>query len=68
MSSKPLHRFVQKQPRSLGIVILMFGCAEVLMGIVLASDSMNSSFKLYIPFWQGSLVSMKTHNPNLKFG
>ncbi|XP_047209780.1 membrane-spanning 4-domains subfamily A member 4D-like [Girardinichthys multiradiatus] len=55
MSSKPLHRFVQKQPRSLGIVILMFGCAEVLMGIVLASDRMKSSFMLYIPFWQGSL-------------
>ncbi|MED6273539.1 hypothetical protein CHARACLAT_007453 [Characodon lateralis] len=58
MSSKPLHRFVQKQPRSLGIVILVFGCAEVLMGIVLASDSMKSSFNLYIPFWQGSLSTV----------
>lgn len=56
MNSKPLHRFVQKEPRSLGIVIMIFGCAEVLMGFQLAqvSDRM-SSHGIYIPFWQGAL-------------
>ncbi|KAM4586950.1 uncharacterized protein V3H82_005690 [Fundulus diaphanus] len=58
MSSKPLHRFVQKQPRTLGIVVLIFGCAEVMMGFVLAFDSSDypiNSFKVYVPLWQGIL-------------
>ncbi|XP_041653372.1 membrane-spanning 4-domains subfamily A member 4D-like [Cheilinus undulatus] len=53
--NKPLHRFVQKEPRSLGIVILIFGCAEILMGFHLASEDLTNSFKIYIPFWQGIL-------------
>uniref|UniRef100_G3Q1M4 Uncharacterized protein n=1 Tax=Gasterosteus aculeatus aculeatus TaxID=481459 RepID=G3Q1M4_GASAC len=55
MSSKPLHRFVQREPRSLGIVILIFGCAEVLMGFVLAGQSESLSDRIYITFWQGAL-------------
>uniref|UniRef100_A0A3P8TGP2 Uncharacterized protein n=1 Tax=Amphiprion percula TaxID=161767 RepID=A0A3P8TGP2_AMPPE len=55
MSSKPLHRFVQKEPRSLGIVILMFGCAELLMGFQLSGETMRTSYGIYIPFWQGAL-------------
>ncbi|XP_043984039.1 membrane-spanning 4-domains subfamily A member 4D-like [Gambusia affinis] len=55
LSSKPLHRFVQKQPRSFGIVILMFGCAEVVMGCAMANNDMETSFIIYIPFWQGTL-------------
>ncbi|XP_068570771.1 membrane-spanning 4-domains subfamily A member 15-like [Cebidichthys violaceus] len=55
MSSKPLHRFIQKEPRSLGIVILIFGCAEILMGFVLAQEKAHTSYKFYIPFWQGAL-------------
>ncbi|XP_037635590.1 uncharacterized protein LOC119494047 [Sebastes umbrosus] len=56
-TSKPLHRFVQREPKSLGIVLLMFGCAEVLMGFVLAqgSDQIRTSIAIYIPFWQGAL-------------
>lgn len=54
MSPKPLHRFVQKEPRTLGIVILMFGCAEVLMGFQLAGET-ETSLEIYIPFWQGAL-------------
>ncbi|PWA23607.1 hypothetical protein CCH79_00006072 [Gambusia affinis] len=57
LSSKPLHRFVQKQPRSFGIVILMFGCAEVVMGCAMANNDMETSFRIYIPFWQGTLVT-----------
>ncbi|TDH07720.1 hypothetical protein EPR50_G00108460 [Perca flavescens] len=55
MSSKPLHRFIQKEPRSLGIVILIFGCAELLMGFQLSKENEHTSFAIYIPFWQGVL-------------
>ncbi|XP_007548329.1 membrane-spanning 4-domains subfamily A member 4D-like [Poecilia formosa] len=56
LSSKPLHRFVRKQPRSFGIVILMFGCAEVVMGFVMVGNDLGTSLRiLYIPFWQGTL-------------
>ncbi|KAL3972951.1 guanylate cyclase activator 1 [Sarotherodon galilaeus] len=55
MSSKPLHRFVRKEPRSLGIVILMFGCAELLVGFQFSSEDFKISPELYIPFWQGAL-------------
>eukprot|EP00064_Thunnus_orientalis_P014288 superscaffoldBa00002464_g14330 len=58
MSSKPLHRFVQREPRSLGIVILICGCAELLMGFQLASESVQTSCEIYIPFWQGFLVTV----------
>ncbi|KAM8910880.1 B-lymphocyte antigen CD20-like [Spinachia spinachia] len=54
-SSKPLHRFIQREPRSLGIVILIFGCAEVLMGFVMAGQRELASHRIYIPFWQGAL-------------
>lgn len=93
MSNKPLHRFVQREPRSLGvtrhisqvvnkqlytstaikcdaavdtdihpssspsqIVILIFGCAELLMGFQLAGQTKESSNEICIPFWQGALV------------
>ncbi|XP_075959753.1 uncharacterized protein LOC142962949 [Anarhichas minor] len=55
MSSKPLHRFIQKEPKSLGIVILIFGCAEILMGFVLSQEGHDTSYQIYIPFWQGAL-------------
>ncbi|KAM6952238.1 B-lymphocyte antigen CD20-like [Lycodopsis pacificus] len=55
MSSKPLHRFIQKEPKTLGIVILIFGCAEILMGFVLSHEGDDTSYSIYIPFWQGAL-------------
>ncbi|XP_070693240.1 uncharacterized protein [Pempheris klunzingeri] len=55
MSSKPLHRFLRKEPRSLGIVLIIFGCAEVLMGFHLTSENLTTSTAIYIPFWQGIL-------------
>ncbi|XP_056143686.1 membrane-spanning 4-domains subfamily A member 15 isoform X2 [Lampris incognitus] len=54
-SSKPLHRFVKGEPRCVGIVILFFGCAEVLMGFVLARVEYETSNYIYVPFWQGAL-------------
>ncbi|CAI5652057.1 unnamed protein product [Oreochromis niloticus] len=47
MSSKPLHHFVQKEPRCLGIVSLMFGCAELLMGFQLFGQELMTSTELY---------------------
>ncbi|XP_034545234.1 membrane-spanning 4-domains subfamily A member 4D-like [Notolabrus celidotus] len=55
MSSKPLHRFVSKQPRALGVVIVIFGCAELLVGFQLSSEVIRNSSMIYIPFWQGAL-------------
>ncbi|XP_035017795.2 uncharacterized protein LOC118112536 isoform X2 [Hippoglossus stenolepis] len=55
MTSKPLHRFIRKEPKALGIVILIFGCAEILMGFHLTSESVHTSGSFYIPFWQGIL-------------
>ncbi|XP_057706934.1 uncharacterized protein LOC130924404 [Corythoichthys intestinalis] len=62
MSSKPLHRFVQRDPQSLGVVIMICGFAEVMMGFILISETpensnetLGNSTYLYIPFWQGAL-------------
>ncbi|XP_077433430.1 uncharacterized protein LOC144058783 [Vanacampus margaritifer] len=55
MYSKPLHRFVQKEPQSLGIVILICGCAEIMMGFILISETLENSTNILIPFWQGAL-------------
>lgn len=90
MSTKPLHRFIKGEPKSLGvilkllrnilenrqsyrfrttmaltciffcllfqIVILLLGCAEFLMGLLLLGDH-DTSVIAYVPFWQGVLVS-----------
>lgn len=56
LSTKPLHRFVQRDPKSFGIILLIFGSAELLMGFLLAGDMIEiTSSYLYIPFWQGVL-------------
>ncbi|XP_034086880.1 uncharacterized protein LOC117555921 isoform X1 [Gymnodraco acuticeps] len=56
MSSKPLHRFVQREPRDVGIAILIFGCAEVMMGFTLSGErDAFTSFGIYTSFWQGTL-------------
>lgn len=56
MSTKPLHRFVQMEPRSLGIVILILGCTELLMGFQQADGYRRRTSRfIYVPFWQGTL-------------
>ncbi|KAI4819307.1 hypothetical protein KUCAC02_004560 [Chaenocephalus aceratus] len=56
LSSKPLHRFVQREPRDVGIAILIFGCAEVMMGFTLSGEKGEfTSFGKSTPFWQGTL-------------
>ncbi|KAM3613451.1 uncharacterized protein V6R79_026303 [Siganus canaliculatus] len=55
MSSKPLHRFVQNEPRSLGIVLVIFGMAEFVTMFYLSTGRDITSARIYIPFWQGLL-------------
>lgn len=55
ISTKPLHRFIQKEPKCLGIVIVICGSAELLMGFQLATDTATTSCEIYVPFWQGLL-------------
>lgn len=55
LSTKPLHRFVQREPKSLGVAILIFGCAELVMGFVMFGNTKITSCFLYVPFWQGAL-------------
>lgn len=55
MSNKPLHRFVQREPRIVGIAVVIFGCAELLMGFNLRVEGTTTSCDIYVPFWQGAL-------------
>ncbi|CAL8330285.1 unnamed protein product [Gadus morhua 'NCC'] len=53
MNSKPLHLFIKRETQTLGIVVLMFGCAELLM----ASEFFfiyNLSY-VYMTFGQGAV-------------
>ncbi|XP_061901949.1 uncharacterized protein LOC133649147 isoform X2 [Entelurus aequoreus] len=54
-SSKPLHRFLQKEPQSLGVVIGICGCAELIMGCIFFGETVTNSGDVYVPFWQGAL-------------
>ncbi|XP_033830215.1 membrane-spanning 4-domains subfamily A member 4D-like [Periophthalmus magnuspinnatus] len=60
LSTKPLHRFVQKEPKSLGIVLLMFGCAEFLAGFLMSGHGFKFKISNYVytPFWQGALFTI----------
>lgn len=40
--SKPLHRFMRGQPKSVGIVVLVLGCSFVLLAAVLAQSSVHT--------------------------
>ncbi|KAJ8269382.1 hypothetical protein COCON_G00119890 [Conger conger] len=51
---KPLHRFLNGEPKCLGIAVLLLGCGELLLGIPLATVG-DSSALLYVPFWLGAL-------------
>lgn len=38
------------------IVMVIFGCVEMLMGFQMAGEDMKTSYSIYIPFWLGALV------------
>lgn len=58
MSNKPLHRFLGKDPTSFGISILIFGCAEMLMGFQLVYVHDAASMEVYYPFGEGALFAV----------
>ncbi|KAK7922788.1 hypothetical protein WMY93_009690 [Mugilogobius chulae] len=58
LTTKPLHRFAQRDPKTLGVVVLTFGCAELLIGFIMAADELKTSAYFYTPFWQGILFSV----------
>ncbi|XP_051503449.1 uncharacterized protein si:ch1073-291c23.2 isoform X2 [Myxocyprinus asiaticus] len=52
--SKPLHRFLRGEPKSIGIVLMMMGVCLFMFGINMQLDVTNSA-DLYSPFWLGAL-------------
>ncbi|XP_035273816.1 uncharacterized protein si:ch1073-291c23.2 isoform X2 [Anguilla anguilla] len=44
---KPLHRFLNAEPRCLGIAVLFFGCGELLLGIPLSIFVISGNLSIY---------------------
>ncbi|XP_060772864.1 membrane-spanning 4-domains subfamily A member 15 [Neoarius graeffei] len=53
--TKPLHRFLRGEPRTVGIVLLFLGLCLFMFGIPLKGETMETSADLYSPFWLGIL-------------
>ncbi|KAL4640880.1 hypothetical protein GN956_G11254 [Arapaima gigas] len=52
-TSKPLHRFIRGEPKSIGIVMLFLGGSQFLVGIPMKLDITESSAHYYTAFWLG---------------
>ncbi|KAG7314063.1 hypothetical protein KOW79_022559 [Hemibagrus wyckioides] len=53
--SKPLHRFLRGEPKTVGIVLLFLGLCLFMFGIPLKGDNLETSAESYSPFWLGIL-------------
>ncbi|KAF4105374.1 membrane-spanning 4-domains subfamily A member 15-like isoform X2 [Onychostoma macrolepis] len=54
--SKPVHRFLRGQPKSIGVVLVMMGIGLFMFGIPMNVDSdALTSVELLTPFWLGIL-------------
>ncbi|KAF4071511.1 hypothetical protein AMELA_G00274050 [Ameiurus melas] len=53
--TKPLHRFLRGEPRTVGIVLLFLGLCLFLFGIPMKGDVVETSGESYSPFWLGIL-------------
>ncbi|KAF5895640.1 membrane-spanning 4-domains subfamily A member 15-like, partial [Clarias magur] len=53
--SKPLHRFLKGEPKTVGIVLLFLGLCLFIFGIPLKHDIAETSAETYSPFWLGIL-------------
>ncbi|KAK3523332.1 hypothetical protein QTP86_029496 [Hemibagrus guttatus] len=53
--SKPLHRFLRGEPKTVGIILLFIGLCLFLFGIPLKVDILETSSHSYSPFWLGIL-------------
>ncbi|KAL7841836.1 hypothetical protein SRHO_G00255270 [Serrasalmus rhombeus] len=53
--SKPLHRFLRAEPKTVGIVMILMGFGLFLFGIPLKMDTVDNSSDIYSSFWLGFL-------------
>ncbi|XP_046699444.1 membrane-spanning 4-domains subfamily A member 4A [Silurus meridionalis] len=53
--TKPLHRFLRGEPRTVGIILLFLGLCLFLFGIPLKGGYLDTSSDSYCPFWLGIL-------------
>ncbi|XP_060720359.1 membrane-spanning 4-domains subfamily A member 15 [Tachysurus vachellii] len=53
--TKPLHRFLRGEPKTVGIVLLFLGLCMFLFGIPVNEDVLESSTDMYSPFWLGTM-------------
>ncbi|KAA0717535.1 hypothetical protein E1301_Tti021142 [Triplophysa tibetana] len=55
--TKPLHRFLRGEPKSIGIVLVFLGICLFMFGITMKTDQMTSA-NFYTPFWLGILFTI----------
>uniref|UniRef100_A0A4W5RGQ1 Si:ch1073-291c23.2 n=1 Tax=Hucho hucho TaxID=62062 RepID=A0A4W5RGQ1_9TELE len=53
--SKPLHRFIRGEPKSIGIVMLFMGSSLFILAIPMRMDPLESSAENFTSFWLGIL-------------
>ncbi|XP_017543168.1 uncharacterized protein si:ch1073-291c23.2 [Pygocentrus nattereri] len=53
--SKPLHRFLRAEPKTVGIVMILMGFGLFLFGIPLKTDTVDNLSDIYSSFWLGFL-------------
>ncbi|XP_027030384.2 uncharacterized protein si:ch1073-291c23.2 isoform X2 [Tachysurus fulvidraco] len=53
--TKPLHRFLRGEPKTVGIVLLFLGLCMFMFGIPLNGDDLDSSTDTYSPYWLGTM-------------
>ncbi|XP_036439170.1 uncharacterized protein si:ch1073-291c23.2 [Colossoma macropomum] len=53
--SKPLHRFLRGEPKTVGIVLILMGSCLFMFGIPPKMDTLESSSDIYSSFWLGIL-------------
>ncbi|KAL7855444.1 hypothetical protein AOLI_G00190480 [Acnodon oligacanthus] len=56
--SKPLHRFLRAEPKTVGIALILMGCCLFMFGIPLKMEVLDNSSNLYSSFWLGILYFM----------
>ncbi|KAI1894601.1 hypothetical protein AGOR_G00117450 [Albula goreensis] len=71
--TKPLHRFLKGQPKTIGVVMLFFGGALFIFGIPYNSDASFGGNYSFCPFWMGImfiicgiLYVLSEHSPTKK--
>ncbi|XP_056616268.1 membrane-spanning 4-domains subfamily A member 15 isoform X2 [Triplophysa dalaica] len=55
--TKPLHRFLRGEPKSIGIVLVFLGICLFMFGITMKTDQ-DTSANMYTPFWIGILFTI----------